>query len=190
MASIKGISLKNYKECNGEDGVAFSGDIYYLGKKIGEVENSGWGGCNDYHFYDDPQGGAKLRKAMQAYYEDPRYFTPDEIETYNMTMDDFVRGKKASTLPLMKNSDAGKDPDLFIDQLLDLMNLEKSYKRGIKKGYKAVYHFGYYSAGHQMLPSVNYLCSAAMTDKLMAEQKIHPNVHGEYYPSLESFVLD
>jgi hypothetical protein len=190
MASIKGISLKNYKECNGEDGVAYSADIYYLGKKIGEVENSGWGGCNDYHFYDDPQGDLKLKRAMHDYYEDPRYLPIDEIETYDMPMADFVKAKAAGTLPLMKDADVGKDPDLFIEQLLDLMDLEKSYKHALKRGYKAVYHIGYTSADHQMPPSKAWLCNKPMTAELAAEQKSHPNAHGEYYSSLDSFVLD
>lgn len=98
------IVLKNIKFLETSRGVAFTASIYLDGKRVGTVENSGTGGCNNYHWKDDKAGKAITEHAES---QPP------------LPSEHFPEG-----LPM--------DIDLFIDTLIEKQETEKQYKKWCK----------------------------------------------------------
>lgn len=119
MASIKGFSLKSIKTFMGRDGYGCQGNIYYKGKKVGWYNDAGDGGMADINF----DGTFEHRKAMEKVLTDTMY---EYYKEHPLT------GEYAD-LPV--------DNELFMAELVKLIDFEKFYKKGIAKGYKfmAVY---------------------------------------------------
>lgn len=63
-----GFSLSNVKEFKMLDGIAWTGNINLNGKKIGEVECDGDGGCFGYHF-DNSENRVAFNTAVAKVYE-------------------------------------------------------------------------------------------------------------------------
>jgi len=50
---LNNITIKKYSECKGRDGIAFSADIYYKGKFVCDIVESGYGGELDINTYTE-----------------------------------------------------------------------------------------------------------------------------------------
>lgn len=48
---LNNITIKNYSECKGRDGIAYSADIYYKGKLVCDIVEGGYGGELDINPY-------------------------------------------------------------------------------------------------------------------------------------------
>ncbi len=57
----------------------------------------------------------------------------DYIATYKMTPEQYLDASGKGAVPLME-----ADPELFIDELAELTELEKTFKKALKKGWKEV----------------------------------------------------
>ena len=56
-------SLKNVKQCNGREGIAWSGTLYDGARKIADVQDDGNGGCLRIWFFDRAGGAIRAHLA-------------------------------------------------------------------------------------------------------------------------------
>lgn len=113
MASIKGFTLKSIKTFMGRDGYGCQGNIYYKGKKVGWYNDAGDGGMADIDF----DGTFEQRKAMEQVLTDTMY---EYYKEHPLT------GEYAD-LPV--------DNELFMAELVKLIDFEKFYKKAIAKSH-------------------------------------------------------
>ena len=111
MASIYGFTLKKRKTFHGLDWQGNQGDLYYNGKKVAWYNDSGNGGSCDIVYYDNAYAPI-LEETIK------RYFKERPIITEYGELDG--------------------DEDLFMAELLQLMDDEKEYKKAVKKGYSCL----------------------------------------------------
>jgi len=105
MAEIKGITLKGLTSFVGMENLAYQGNIYLNGKKIGWFSQSGDGGCSTIR-YNNREIKNEVDKIIKKYFEE----NPPDIEWANT--DEF-----------------------FYEILLNLILEEKDFKKTRKKGY-------------------------------------------------------
>ena len=112
MAKIYDFTIKNITTWIGRDGIGCQGNIYYRGKKVGWYNDSADGGAADVEFY----GESSLRTKMQTTIEDAakKYFQAYPME-----------GIFAKLSPTA---------ELFLGEIITLIDLEKDYKKGVKQG--------------------------------------------------------
>lgn len=111
MASIYGFSLKNRKTFQGLDWQGNQGNLYYKGKKVARYNDCGNGSSCDIVFYDNSCAPI-LEETIK------RYFKERPIITEYGELDG--------------------DEDVFMAELLQLMDNEKEYKKAVKKGYSCL----------------------------------------------------
>ena len=111
MASIYGFTLTNRKTFQGLDWQGNQGNLYCNGKKVAWYNDSGNGGSCDIVYYD--YGYAPILEETIK-----RYFKERPIITEYGELDG--------------------DEDLFMAELLQLMDDEKEYKKAVKKGYSCL----------------------------------------------------
>ena len=123
MASIYGFTLKNRKTFQGLDWQGNQGDLCYKGKKVARDNDSGNGGSCDIVYYDNSYASI-LEETIKRYFKERPIITED--------------------------GELDGDEDLFMAELLQLMDDEKEYKKAVKKGYSclvtytdAKMHFSY-----------------------------------------------
>lgn len=105
MAEIKGLTIKGLTRFIGMEGEAFQGNIYLNGKKIGWYSESGDGGCSTFR-YDSREDEAKVEAIIKKYFEEK---------------------------PPLAEYLASEE--IFFADLVDLINHEKAFKKGLSKGY-------------------------------------------------------
>ena len=110
MASIFGFELKGVKTVRGLDFDAAQGSIYYNGKKVGFYREDGNGGPTDINFYEAGDKQEEVKKALQAAVKD--YF---------------------ARYPQKGPYAMDEDAEAFFIELLNLMDVEKAYKKYQKK---------------------------------------------------------
>lgn len=116
MASIFGFKLKNRKTFQGRDWEGNQGDLWYGNKKVAWYNDSGNGGMADIEFYDGRKGREEYQPILDAAVK--KYYERFPLEG--------------------KHSDLTPDAEMFMGELLELMDTEKVYKRMQKKGYPNV----------------------------------------------------
>ena len=106
---LKGIELKKFREIEGHgDSRTFEADIWMDGKKIGHTGNNGWGGPNEYHFWDGEKRNDKAEKEFLK--------RAKEYLTENKKM-----------FP--------EDPDMFVEDLIEHREFDKIKRKNEKAGY-------------------------------------------------------
>lgn len=100
-------SLKNVKQCNGREGIAWSGTLYDGARKIADVQDDGNGGCLRIWFFDRA-GGA-----------------PDEVK--------LEAHAKAQPPVIAYGSTLTMDVDLFLGQLFDYTGVLKRARAALRK---------------------------------------------------------
>ena len=120
MASIFGFELKGVKTVRGLDFDAAQGSIYYNGKKVGFYREDGNGGPTDISFYEAGDKQDEVKNALKAAVKD--YF---------------------AKLPQKGPYAMDENEEAFFIELLNLMDIENSYKKYQKK-YPTLYGVNYY----------------------------------------------
>ena len=129
MAEIKGIKLTGIQSHAGHDGNTLFANVVMDGKKIGTVCDDGWGGGREISIPDDVL--KEIKRRHETYIREQKI--EDYIATYKMTPEQYLDASGKGAVPLME-----ADPELFIDELAELTELEKTFKKALKKGWKEV----------------------------------------------------
>lgn len=108
MAKINNVEIKNLKSYIGREGVAYQGDVWYNGKKLGFWSQDGNGAICDTFYFDE----SLLDKPCQDFYEG---------------FPDSYKYKKFC-----------KNKEVFLNQLVLLKQDEKGIKKMFKKGFPSV----------------------------------------------------
>lgn len=108
MAKIKKVQLKAVKMFEGREGYGFNANIYFNNRFVGKASDYGNGGCVDINFSSNDIKLNILNLAKQYFEENPKY--------------------------MLSNNDYDYIEE-FIEELLYLHQIEKSYKTGVKQGY-------------------------------------------------------
>lgn len=182
MASIKGIKLTGIQSHMGAEGYTLFANVSVDGKRVGTVNDDGWGGSMEIDIA--PSIVNEIVRRYREYCEDTRKV--DEMELFSMTAEEFAEHKKNGTLPVVKEYDL----DFFFSELAELGDLEKHYKKAVKKGYKAVVRTTYHNVrGPKPCDSVYYTNgSDTVLAKLTREaEEKSPAVTVEQFSSLDDF---
>lgn len=157
MASIKGWQLKGLKTFQGRDWEGVQGNLYYNGKKAGWYNDSGNGGMADIDL-NSKELQEQFEKSIKDYYaEHP------------------LTGRFTDLTP---------DGEIFMGDLLNLMQDEKQYNKMSKKGYS---HIALYKRSeNDPYENVIGFKTAEGREKYLAKQGIT-----EYraYSSQEDFII-
>lgn len=163
MASINGITVKNLKWFRGSEGDAAQGNLYIGNKKVG--------------FWSQDADGAFMDT-----------FESNMIDTERLTL------KMAEGHPKVKIGDIELDytPEMFMQELIDLIEDEKEYKKAVKKGYGGVYMIGRYVSaipkGWSEEQAEDCLKDTIRSEKEYFQYSGQP-VKQKYYNSAEQFVI-
>ena len=143
MASIKGFQMKNVKRTVGREGYGCLATMYLNGKKIGTYEDYGDGGCENV-CYVSKEAEENMMKVIIAHAkENPNNYI---IELYkerpNQYREECERFKKYH--PYIPEEDitmqtmASNEIVYIVEDFLELLEMEKQFKKYNKKGYRAI----------------------------------------------------
>ena len=143
MASIKGFQLKNVKRTLGREGYGCIASMYLNGKKIGTYEDYGDGGCENVT-YVSPKAEEEMMKIIIDFAKE--YNNEFIINLYHERPQQFQKECKCfkQQYPYIPNEDitiqtmASNSIVYIVEELLHLIDLEKKFKKYLKKGYKAI----------------------------------------------------
>lgn len=143
MASIKGFQMKNVKRTLGREGYGCTATMYLNGKKIGTYADYGDGGCEDVS-YVSKEAKENMMKVIIAYAkENPNDFVIDLYKKRpNQYKEECERFKKYH--PYIPDEDitiqtmASNSIVYIVEDFLNLLDMEKEYKKYVKKGYRAI----------------------------------------------------
>ena len=143
MASIKGFQLKNVKQPIGREGYGCIATMYLNGKKIGTYEDYGDGACEDVN-YISREAEAEMMKVIIEYAKTyPNQFIIDlyreRPKQYEEECERFKRHhpyipEEDITIETM----ASNSIVYIVNDVLELMEHEKWFKKYQKQGYKAI----------------------------------------------------
>lgn len=178
MASIKGFQMKNVKNTLGREGYGCTATMYLNGKKIGTYADYGDGAPEDVD-YVSKEAEEDMMKVIIAYAkEHPNNFI---INLYKERPQQFEeeceRFKKYH--PYIPDEDitietmASNSIVYIVEDFLNLLDMEKQFKKYQKKGYKAISIEG------------NNLCAYPAS---WSDEKIKESAKGKtLYMSLDDF---
>lgn len=143
MASIKGFQLKNVKQPIGREGYGCIATMYLHGKKIGAYEDYGDGALGDTTYVSKDAEAEMMKVIIEYAKEHPNKFIIDlyhqRPHQYKEECENFKK-----QYPFIPDEDitiqtmASNSIEYIVSALLDLMDVEKQFKRFQKKGYKAI----------------------------------------------------
>lgn len=143
MASIKGFQMKNVKSPMGREGYGCLGTMYLNGEKIGTYADYGDGAMEDVTYVSKKaeQDMMKLIIAyakehpdefiMQLYKERPQQFK-EECERFKQHYP-YIPDNDITIETMSSNSIV-----YIVSDFLELLKMEKCYKRYVKQGYRAI----------------------------------------------------
>ena len=143
MASIKGFQLKNVKTPQGREGYGCIATMYLDGKKIGTYADYGDGACETVDFVSKEAEEAMWKVVIAFAKEHPNKLFVDlynmRPQQYKETAERFMKyhpyiPKEDITVTTM----AGNSIAYIVEELLDLLEYEKAFKKYQKKGYRAI----------------------------------------------------
>ena len=196
MAKMSGIELKSVKYATGMEGDFFQGNVYLDGKKIGFYSEDGNGGSG--WFRGDSDGAEeKLLDRIRGHYKKHPEVDGLQICMTKMTASEYAGKKNAGTLP-MTDFSGEKDTsfilDVFMGDLAGLLEKEKSYKKGVRKGYGAYVYVDYVNVVSSPVPlDEGYFTDGSKTAleqiRIEADRKLPAN-EVTVYSSADDFVID
>ena len=143
MASIKGFQMKSVKQTLGREGYGCTATLYLNGKKIGTYANYGDGGCEDVTYVSKDAKEAMMKIIIEYAKEHPDEYI---VDLYKKRTEQFEeecqRFKKYN--PYIPDEDitietmSANSIVYIVDEFLNLLELEKHFKKYRKKGYKAI----------------------------------------------------
>lgn len=122
MASIYGFKLKNIKTFPGRDWEGVTADLWYNGKKIAQYADYGDGADGTLEYEGFREGQKKYESILN--------------EAIKKLADDERFGEY--TRETLKKTDYFMGDAIFIDELLDLTDKEKQFKKIQKKGFACI----------------------------------------------------
>lgn len=143
MASIKGFQLKNVKQLLGREGYGCIATMYLHGKKIGTYEDYGDGACEDVTYVSkeaeeemvkviiDYAKGYDNEFIINLYHERPQQYQ-EECEIFKQRHP-YIPDEDITMQTMASNSIV-----YIVEDLLELMKLEKHFKKYQKQGYRAI----------------------------------------------------
>lgn len=143
MASIKGFQLKNVKRTLGREGYGTIATMYLNGKKIGTYEDYGDGGCEDVNYVSQEAREEMVKLIIKYAKTNPNEFIVNLYkERPRQYKEECERFKKYN--PFIPNEDitiqtmASNSIVYIFEDLINLMENEKQFKKYQKKGYRAI----------------------------------------------------
>lgn len=143
MASIKGFQLKNVKNTLGREGYGCLATMYLNGKKIGTYADYGDGACEDVTYVSKEAEEAMMKVVIDfakgydnefvinLYHERPQQFK-EKCEFFKQRYP-FIPDEDITIQTMASDSIV-----YIVEELLYLIDLEKTFKSYLKKGYKAI----------------------------------------------------
>ena len=179
MASIKGFQMKNVKNILGREGYGCSATMYLNGKKIGTYVDYGDGAMEEVD-YVSKEAEIEMTKVIIAYAKE--YQNDFIVNLYKerpqQYKEECERFKKYH--PYIPNEDitietmASNSIVYIVEGFLNLLDMEKQFKKYQKKGYKAISIEG------------NNLCAYPSS---WSDEKIKESAKGKtLYMSLDDFI--
>ena len=143
MASIKGFQMKNVKRILGREGYGCTATMYLQGKKIGTYVDYGDGALEDV-VYVSKEAEMEMMKVIIAYAkEHPNKLIIDLYkERPQQFKEECERFKKY--YPYIPDEDitietmASNSIVYIVSDFLELLDMEKEFKKYQKKGYRAI----------------------------------------------------
>ena len=186
MAKIYGIELKNIKTGEGMEGMSLIGSLYLDGKRVGKYKDYGDGA---YGTYEGDREKEVNERIAQYFRENPQ---EDFMKLYAMdvTPEDYVKMKKDGTMPYTQEPSL----DIFIDDLFNLSNTEKGWKKAQKQGYPCFVTVRFVSLPNTPCPiDYDYSCKddAETIERIKAEadKKCLANIV-TVYRTEEDFIIN
>lgn len=143
MASIMGFQMKNIKRTLGREGYGCVASVYLNGKKIGTYEDYGDGALGDINYISKEAEEAMMNVIVAYAKEHPNnYIVNLYKERPEQFKEECKRFKKRH--PYISDEDitletmASNSIMYIAEDFLNLWNLEKSFKKYQKKGYRAI----------------------------------------------------
>ena len=143
MASIKGFQLKNVKTPLGREGYGCIATMYLNGKKIGTYADYGDGACEDVKYVSE-EAEVEMTKVIiehaktylnqfiiDLYRERPKQYE-EECENFKKRHP-YIPDEDITIQTMASNSIV-----YIVEDLLELMEHEKWFKKYQKQGYKAI----------------------------------------------------
>lgn len=143
MASIKGFQMKSVKTPMGREGYGCLGTMYLNGKKIGTYADYGDGAMEDV-VYVSKEAEQEMMKVIIAYAkEHPNEFT---VQLYKERPQQFKEEceRFKQRYPYISDNDitietmASNSIVFIVSDFIELLEMEKQYKRYVKQGYRAI----------------------------------------------------
>ena len=179
MASIKGFQMKNVKNTLGREGYGCTATMYLNGKKIGTYADYGDGALEDVE-YVSKEAEADMMRVIIAYAKEhpDNYIINLYKERPQQFKEECERFKKYH--PYIPDEDitietmASNSIVYIVSDFLNLLDMEKAFKKYQKQGYRAVSVKG------------NNICAYPAS---WSDEKILQESEGEtLYMSLDDFV--
>lgn len=148
MASIMGFTMKGIKKPLGREGYGCIGTMYLDGTKIGTYKDYGDGACEIIEYTCREHREAMMKVVIayakehhdkfiaNLYKQRPQQFQ-EEIERFKK-FNPFIPDEDITIETMSANSEV-----FIVDALLNLIDLEKSFKKYQKEGYRAMSVKGY-----------------------------------------------
>ena len=168
MAKINNFQVKGIKIFEGRGGYGLNANLYYKGKKVAFVLDEGNGGQLDIRFNSREIEEEAEKEAREYYKRNPKYLL----------------------YPKMQIGD-------LVEELVELSDIEKVYKKQTKKGYNVTYVLRYHkrnaslseicrSRGFQLI-SYNTDEIEEIAEELKKEEGVQ---YVEIFDSLDSFNIE
>lgn len=143
MASIKGFQMKNVRQTIGVEGYGCIATMYLNGKKIGTYADYGDGACEDVCYVSKEAEQDMMKVIIDYAKENPNdYIVNLYKEKPNQYKEECERFKKYH--PYIPNEDitiqtmASNSIVYIVGDFLNLLDMEKQFKKFHKKGYRAI----------------------------------------------------
>jgi hypothetical protein len=143
MAKIKGFEMKNVKNIIGREGYGVSGTIYINGKKIATYIDYGDGAPEEVNYISEAAREQMMKLVIEyakshlnnfivnLYKERPKQYK-EECERFKK-INPFIPESDITIETMASNSEA-----YIVSDFMNLLDVEKFFKKQQKKGYKAI----------------------------------------------------
>ena len=180
MASIKGFQMKNVKNTLGREGYGCTATMYLNGKKIGTYADYGDGAMEEVEYISKEAKEEMMKVIIAHAKENPNDFVINLYkERPQQYKEECERFKKQH--PYIPDEDitiqtmASNSIVYIVSDFLNLLDMEKQFKKYQKKGYRAIGVEGYNLSAYPASWSDEKIREAAKGKKL--------------YMSLEDFCI-
>lgn len=168
MASLYGFKVKNVKTFPGRDWEGVTADLWYEGKKIALYADYGDGAMSDLTYYNGAPGVEK--------------YEPIVNDTVKRMAEDERFDKE--TRDIMKDSNFMEGYSFLVNELIQLTDDEKQFKKIMKQGFTCV---AFYQRSNGKYYAQWFM---SKEDKKIEALKTDPTVsHFNLYTSLEDFEI-